>query len=167
MSRNYRTQAANCGRSCFWRCDFFVCVWNISGTAERICAKFAGNTCLIPHSETHGRVWMSRSKIKGQGQQGQKNGVSADISEIAELICAKFTRKTCLVPHSDEFEGQGQIRRPAWKKHLCSSLECIFWHRQETMLERGMALQWCSLWWKGCMMTHLSVIVHVLCEHNL
>jgi len=53
-------------------CDFFVCVWNISGTAERICAKFTG--------------------------------------------------KTCLVPRSDEFEGQGQFRRPACglcaEKHL-------------------------------------------------
>jgi len=28
-------------------CDFFVCVWNISGTAERICAKFTGKTCLV------------------------------------------------------------------------------------------------------------------------
>ena len=29
---------------------FFVCVWNISGTTERICAKFTRNSCLVPHS---------------------------------------------------------------------------------------------------------------------
>ena len=41
---------------------FFVCVWNISGTAERICAKFTGKTCLVPRSV--GRVWRSRSKVQ-------------------------------------------------------------------------------------------------------
>jgi len=58
---------------------------------------------------------MSKSKVKGQGHYRQKNwvGLLADISGIAELICDKFTRKTCLVPRSDEFEGQGQFRRPA------------------------------------------------------
>jgi len=30
---------------------FFICVWNISGTAERICAKFARKTCLVPCSD--------------------------------------------------------------------------------------------------------------------
>jgi len=64
-------------------------------------------------------------KVKGQGHYGQKTVVSADISGIAELISEKFTRKTCFVTHSDEFEGQGQFRRPACslclEKHLCSS----------------------------------------------
>ena len=30
---------------------FFVCHSNISGTAEQICAKFTGKTCLIPSSD--------------------------------------------------------------------------------------------------------------------
>ena len=60
----YLPHAVNWIRFCFCAvCDFFVCVWNIPGTAEQICAKFTG--------------------------------------------------KTCLVPHLDEFEGQGQFRRPA------------------------------------------------------
>jgi len=29
----------------------FVCESNISGTAERICAKFTGKTCLVPRSD--------------------------------------------------------------------------------------------------------------------
>jgi len=29
----------------------FVCVRNISGTDERICAKFTGKTCLVPRSD--------------------------------------------------------------------------------------------------------------------
>jgi len=37
---------------------FLVCVWNISGTAERICANFTGKTCL-------------KVKVKGQGYQRQ------------------------------------------------------------------------------------------------
>ena len=32
-------------------CGFFGCVWNISGTAEQICAKFTRKTCLVPRSE--------------------------------------------------------------------------------------------------------------------
>ena len=56
---------------CFSRCDFlffFVCHSNISGTAEQICTKFTGKTCLVPHSE----------EFEGQGQRsksGTKNGI--------------------------------------------------------------------------------------------
>ena len=57
----------NCGRFCFWRYDFFVCVWNISGTAERICAKFTRKTCLVPRSEGSG-------KVEGQGQRSRSPG---------------------------------------------------------------------------------------------
>ena len=102
--------AVNCTRFCFCRClRLFVCVWNISGSAERICAKFTGNTCLVPLSdefEDQGQ----RSKVK---VTRDKNGVLADISRSAERICDIFTQKTCLVPHLDEFEGQGQFWRPA------------------------------------------------------
>ena len=57
-------QAVNCIRFCFWRCLWhFVCVWNISGTAERICAKFTGKTCLIPRSEEF-ECQGQRSKVK-------------------------------------------------------------------------------------------------------
>jgi len=48
--RCYRTQV----RFCFSVvCDFFLLCHSFSylGTAERICAKFTGNTCLGPHWE--------------------------------------------------------------------------------------------------------------------
>jgi len=99
----------------------FDCVWNVWGTAERIYAKFAGKTCLVPRSD----------EFECQGQRSMvkvttdKMWFSADISGIAELIYDKFTRKTCLVPRSDEFEGQtgqGQFQRSACG--LC--LENIF-----------------------------------------
>jgi len=51
----------------------FVCLWNISGTAERICAKFTWKTCLVRRSE----------EFEGQGQRSKvkitrnKNGISA------------------------------------------------------------------------------------------
>ena len=53
----YRTQYVNCVRFFFSVvCDFFlhsffVCESNISGTAERICAKFTRKTCLVPRSD--------------------------------------------------------------------------------------------------------------------
>jgi len=42
---------------CFWRSLWlFVCVWNISGTAERICTKFTRKMCLVLRSnEFEGR----------------------------------------------------------------------------------------------------------------
>jgi len=43
---------------------FFVCVWNVSGTAERICAKFTRKTCLVPR--------LDELEGQGQGRQGQK-----------------------------------------------------------------------------------------------
>jgi len=45
-------------------CGVFVCVWNISGTAERICAKFTRKTCLVTHSE----------EFEGRGQRSRSPG---------------------------------------------------------------------------------------------
>jgi len=62
--------AVNCGRFCFGAVSlwFFVCVWNISGTAERICAKFIWKTCLVRRSEEF-EGQGQRSKIKVHGQK--------------------------------------------------------------------------------------------------
>jgi len=44
---------------------FFVCVWNISGTAERICVKFTRKMCLVPRSDDfEGKGQWSRSPEK-------------------------------------------------------------------------------------------------------
>ena len=87
---------------------------------------------------SHGsRVWplaqMSLNvKVKDRRSRspGTKTGFLADISGTAERFCAKFTRKTCLVPRSDDFEGQGQFRRPAcglcFERHVCYSLHLRF-----------------------------------------
>ena len=40
---------------------FFVCIWNISGTTEKICTTFARKTCLVPHSD----------EFEGQGQRSR------------------------------------------------------------------------------------------------
>jgi len=46
------SHAVNCRRFCFWRRQSVVfCVWNISGTIERICTKFTQKICLIPCSD--------------------------------------------------------------------------------------------------------------------
>ena len=44
----------------------FVCVWNISGIAERICATFTWKMWLVPRSDKF------EDQVKGQGHQGQK-----------------------------------------------------------------------------------------------
>jgi len=63
--------AVNCIRFCFWRCDFFVCVWNTSQTAERICTRFTWKTCLVPLSDNF-ECQGQRSKVKGQGRTRDK-----------------------------------------------------------------------------------------------
>jgi len=63
--------AMNCGRFCFWRRQSVFCVSNISGTAEHICAKLTGKTCLVPRYD----------EFEGQGQRSKvkvtrdKNGI--------------------------------------------------------------------------------------------
>ena len=50
-------------------CDVFVRVWNISGTAERICAKFTGKTCFVPRS----------GEFECQGQRSRSPGTKTGI----------------------------------------------------------------------------------------
>jgi len=45
---------------------FFVCESNISGTAERICAKFTGKACLVPRLEEF-ECQGQRSKFRSLG----------------------------------------------------------------------------------------------------
>jgi len=75
--------AVNCGRFSFWRrrSVFFVCVWNISGTAEGICAKFTRKACLVPRSdEFEGKGQMSRSP-------GTKHGIFRPFRRPACGLC--------------------------------------------------------------------------------
>jgi len=72
-------------------CGFFVCVWNISETAEQTCAKFTRKTCLVLRSDKF-ELWRSRSKVKGQGQ----------ITRDKNVIFRPFWRPACglcLVKH--------------------------------------------------------------------
>jgi len=62
---SFLPHAVSCVRFRFWHCDFFVSVWNISGTTEKICAKFTRKTCLVHRSD----------EFEGQGHQGQKKRV--------------------------------------------------------------------------------------------
>ena len=124
---------------------FFLCVWNISRTAEWIYARFTRKTYLVPR-------W---DEFEGQGQQGQKQhffdfsaltapcvlfmfGKTSLASSFClcmkylwncTMICAKFTPKTCLVPCWDEFEGQGSnVRVTRDKKrhtHFWHLVQCI------------------------------------------
>jgi len=57
-------------------CGFFVCVWNISGTAEHICAIFTQKTCLVPLSD----------EFEGQGHHGRKTAFFRPFS----LACLWF-----------------------------------------------------------------------------
>ena len=54
--------------SVFWHRQsvvILVSVWNILGTAERICTKFTRKMCLVPRLD----------EFEGWGDQGQKNGI--------------------------------------------------------------------------------------------
>ena len=56
---------------------FFVCVWNISGTAKRICAKFTRKRCLVPRSDEF------------EGHQGQKRHFLALLMACVQFVFGK------------------------------------------------------------------------------
>jgi len=98
----------------------------MSGTAERICAKF-----------TERRAWsLARKslnvKVKGQRTRSQrtKTGFSGDISK--SLICDKFARKTCLVPRSSSLKVKVNFRGLhgvyVWKYTFALVSDCISVH---------------------------------------
>ena len=57
----------------------FVCVWNISGTAERICAKFTRKTCLVHRSD----------EFKDQGQRSRSPGTKTAFFGLS-ATCVRF-----------------------------------------------------------------------------
>jgi len=78
----FQPHAWNCVRFCFGAvCYFFVCVWNISGIAERICTTFTDNTCLVPPSD----------EFEGQGQ-GPKVKVIRDKKRHFSALLAACVR---------------------------------------------------------------------------
>ena len=103
-SSHYRTQSTAKGSVFGAVSMFFVCVWNISGTADGICAKCTRETCLVPRSE----VWRSRSKAKGQGQQGQKRHFS-----VLLAACVRFMfGKTSVASRSFFIDGLSKVTVP-------------------------------------------------------
>jgi len=63
-------------------CDCFVCVWNISGTAEPISAKFTEKTCLVPRSNQ----FECQGQVKGQGHQ-VNNGIFVGFAQVVMKLC--------------------------------------------------------------------------------
>ena len=85
LHSSWHSSGLNCGRFCFWRRQsvfFSVCVCNILGTAERICAKFTGKTCLVPGLD----------EFEHQGQRSRlpetKNGIFRPFPRPACGLCS-------------------------------------------------------------------------------
>ena len=74
----FTTRSELC-RFCFWHHLFFVCVWNISGTTEQICAKFTWKTCLVPRLD----------KFEGQSQRSRSPGTNTAFSALL-VTCMQF-----------------------------------------------------------------------------
>ena len=66
---------------------FFVCRSNISGTAERISAKFRGKTCLFPRSDEF--------KCQGQRSQLSKVNVTRDKNALSAVVTPGSVRMVC------------------------------------------------------------------------
>ena len=75
LASSYHTQV----RFCFYRYDFFDYASNISGTAERICAKFTWKTCSIPRSD----------EFEGQCQRSRSQGTKWHFSVLL-AACMRF-----------------------------------------------------------------------------
>jgi len=85
----------NCVRFCFWRCDFFYVLLNISETGERFCAKFTGKTCLVPRLD----------ESSNSSQRGTKHVFRANLVQISSATSRSISAacmwfmfgKTCLL----------------------------------------------------------------------
>ena len=64
----------------------FVCVWNISRTAERICAKFSQKMCFVPCS----------FDFEGQGQRSRSPGTKTTFFSCVRFV---FDKTSFLVKH--------------------------------------------------------------------
>jgi len=64
--------------------SFFTCYSNISGKAERICAKFTGKTCLVPRSD----------EFEFQGQRS-RSPATKRTKKSAESSPLTMHRKAC------------------------------------------------------------------------
>jgi len=69
---------------------FFVCVWNVSGTAEQICTKFTRNTCLVPLS----------NEFEGQCQRSRSPGTKRHFSALLAACVWFVSGKTSLLSSS-------------------------------------------------------------------
>jgi len=67
---------------------FFVCVWNISGTDEWICARFTRKTCLVPHSD----------EVKGRRSRspGTKTAFFSPFGDL-HAVCVWYNIFSCLM----------------------------------------------------------------------
>jgi len=70
---------------------FFVCVWNISGTAQRICAKFTRKTCLAPRMD----------EFEDQGQRSKLLGTKTAFLAISAVWVGFMFGKTSLASSID------------------------------------------------------------------
>jgi len=64
-------------------CGF--CVWNISGSIERICAKFTRKTCLVPRTD----------ELEGQGQTSSWTGTKGQNGSFGPFggLCVVYVWK--------------------------------------------------------------------------
>ena len=166
----YRMQWTASG--CFGTvCDFFVCVWNISGTAQRICAKFEGKTRLVRRSNS------LHAKVKGQGHRDKKTAFFGPIGACVWFTFRKtlfFNRNSTCYFHSDKLhiniasENLNRKARLAWRtvvkinlRHVASVLDictgnflclqcfdAVGWEAgiQPVKKLSGEVLAWLSVW---------------------
>ena len=95
-----------------WWVLVFVCHSNISGTAERICTKFTGNTCLVPRSD----------EFECQGQRSRSPGT-------------KNALYPPITPGNDGMERAQQMTSRSGRRHhsvtadgwfRCPCVRCMF-----------------------------------------
>ena len=117
---------------------FFVCHSNILGTAERICAKFAEKTCLVPRLD----------EFKCQGQRSRSPGTKNDKLpshphwQCLLVRCAPYAvrcRRQHTIPlhHTWGWRGDGNMLTTACKR-------CMFGRTALAVVESVFVVCWPS-----------------------
>jgi len=102
--------------------SFFVCASNISRTAEWICTKFTGKTCLVPRSN-ESECQGQRSKVKvirGQNREPASSPFTVHCKVCA--ICCRFrTAADETIPWPPGGEGSAR-----WREASAACVRCMF-----------------------------------------
>jgi len=94
---------------------FFVCVWNISGTAKQICATFTGKTHFVHRSD---EFECQRERLKVKVTRDKNRHFSALSAACVRLVFGKTSLASSLYFYLYDSQDRASIAASRGKNHF-------------------------------------------------